>query len=347
MPADLLPLLKDPVLMRQALDGADLAPLLMAVVHLTGEEAWLDEVAPYITGPWNFQENAPSELKQRLRDRMRQALLDHGASGADLPSEPPPHLLRRMLSVGVGQIVPEEYIPMILEETMLGEADPKTVTWRSKPDPEKLVAFETIIIGAGVSGLAMAIKLQEAGIPFVIYEKNRSVGGTWFENAYPGCGVDTPNHFYSLSFEPNHDWPEHFSKRDQLWAYLERLADRYDIRRHIRFETEVTEARWDDAVPCGTSPRGPLPAKCATSSAKALISAVGQLNRPLIPPIPGLDTFAGPAFHTARWDTTQDAGRQACRHDRHRGERDAGCALDRRGCRPTDDLSAFGALGGV
>ena len=306
MPADLRPLLADPDLMQQALDGADLAPLLMAVVHLTGEEAWLDEVAPYITGPWNFQENAPPELKQRLRDRMRQALLDHAASGGPLPSEPPPHLLRRMLGAGVGQAVPEEYIPMILEETMLGEADPKTVPWRSKPDPERLAAFETIIIGAGVSGLAMAIKLREAGIPFLIYEKNRTVGGTWLENAYPGCGVDTPNHFYSLSFEPNHDWPEHFSKRDELWGYLERLADRYDIRRHIRFETEVTAARWDEAEAVWRVTTRTADGATATRSANALISAVGQLNRPMVPSIPGLDSFAGPAFHTARWDTTQD-----------------------------------------
>lgn len=306
MPADLAPVLEDPALMLQALDGADLAPMLMVVVHLTGEAFWLDEVAPYITGPWNFQENAPSDLKQRLRDRLHQALLDLAASGADLPREPPPHLLRRMLSVGVGQTVPEEYIPMILEETMLGNADPKTVPWRSKPNPEKLAAFETIIIGAGVSGLAMAIKLQEAGIPFVIYEKNTTVGGTWFENAYPGCGVDTPNHFYSLSFEPNHDWPEHFSKRDQLWAYLEGLADRYDIRRHIRFETEVTDARWDNTKAVWRVTIRTASGQAVTRCANVLISAVGQLNRPLIPPIPGLDSFAGPAFHTARWDATQD-----------------------------------------
>jgi 4-hydroxyacetophenone monooxygenase len=168
---------------------ANPAPLLMVVVRLTGEEHWLDEAAPHISGPWNFQENAPPEPKQRLRDRLRQALLDRAPS----PTEPPPHLLRRMLSTGVGQTVPEEYIPMILEETMLGEADPKTVPWRTKPDAKTLKQFETIIIGAGVSGLATAIKLKEAGIPFTIFEKNRTVGGTWLENAYPGCGVDTPN----------------------------------------------------------------------------------------------------------------------------------------------------------
>ena len=347
MPADLTPLLEDLVLMRQALDGADLAPLLMVVVHLTGEEGWLDEVAPFITGPWNFQEHAPPELKRRLRDRLHRALLDHAASGAELLSEPPPHLLRRMLSVGVGQTVPEEYIPMILEETMLGQTDPKTVVWRNKPDPDELAAFETIIIGAGVSGLAMAIKLQEAGIPFVIYEKNPAVGGTWFENAYPGCGVDTPNHFYSLSFEPNHDWPEHFSKRDQLWAYLERLADHYDLRRHIRFETEVTDARWDDARAVWRVTARTADGLSATRTANALISAVGQLNRPLIPPIPGLDSFAGAAFHTARWDATQDLkGKRV-------GMIGTGAsgmqvrALDcARRC-TTHDISALGALGGV
>ncbi|MGD0105847.1 MAG: NAD(P)/FAD-dependent oxidoreductase [Rhodopila sp.] len=304
MPANLAPLLEDPVLMRQALEGADLAPMLMVVVHLTGEEAWLDQAAPYITGPWSVQENAPPELKQRLRERLRWALLDLG--GGELPAEPPAHLLRRMLSVGVGQAVPEEYIPMILEETMLGQTDPKTVCWRSKPDPDRLAGFETIIIGAGVAGLTMAIKLQEAGIRFVIYEKNPTVGGTWFENFYPGCGVDTPNHLYSLSFEPNHDWPDHYSKRDELWAYLERLADRFDIRRHIRFETEVIDASWDDKHAVWRVSTRTMAGQTASHAANALISAVGQLNRPLIPAIPGLDTFAGPAFHTARWDATQD-----------------------------------------
>lgn len=302
---DIRALVRDDALLTQALDGADLAPMLMVLVHLTGEEHWLDEVAPHITGPWNFHENAPETLKQRLRDRLRAALRDFAASGRPLPSEPPPHLLHRMMSVGVGQTIPEEYIPMILEEMMLGAGDPKTVAWRTQPDPERLSGFKAVIIGAGVSGLGMAIKMQEAGIPFVIYERNPTVGGTWYENGYPGCAVDTPNHFYSLSFEPNHDWPDHFSKRNELWAYLERLADKYDIHRHISFNTEVTAARWDNARKrWSVTVEGPAGAN--TVEANALITAVGQLNRPAIPPFPGLDDFAGPCFHTARWDASQD-----------------------------------------
>jgi 4-hydroxyacetophenone monooxygenase len=294
-------------LLTEALQGADFAPMLMVLVHLSGEEHWLTDMGPYITGPWNFHANAPEAIKQQVRDRLRIVLTEIAEGSRPMPDAPPAHLLRAMLSTGVGQPVPEEYIPMILEETMLfNDRDPKTVEWRSKPDAAVVNAFQTVIIGAGVSGLCMAIKLKEAGIPFTIIEKNRTVGGTWFENGYPGCGVDTPNHFYSLSFEPNHDWPEHFSKRNELWAYMERLADQYDIRRHIRFETEVTAARYDEVTARWIVSTRAIDGTKDTLTVNALISAVGQLNRPSIPAIPGLDDFAGPAFHTARWDATQD-----------------------------------------
>jgi 4-hydroxyacetophenone monooxygenase len=288
-----------------ALDGADIAPLLMVLVHLTGERHWLRDVGQHIHGPWNFQESIPDELKQRVRTRVKEVLREFAASNTPLPPEPPRDLLREMLSAGVGGSVPNEYVPMILDEMNLSDSDPKTVHWRSRPDAETLAAFRTVIIGAGVSGLAMAIKLREAGIPFVIFEKNQTVGGTWLDNSYPGCGVDTPNHFYSLSFEPNHDWPDHFSKRDELWQYLERLADQYDIRRHIRFGTEVTEAHYDAARAVWRVSTRDANGE-TTTDANALITAVGQLNRPLIPDFPGLADFRGPKFHTARWDHSVD-----------------------------------------
>jgi 4-hydroxyacetophenone monooxygenase len=294
---DIHALAADEQLLDLALEGADISPLLMVLVHLTGEEHWLDEVAPHINGPWNFQETVPEELKQRLRARMKSVLLDFAARGTALPAEPPAGLLRKMLSSGVGGPVPEEYIPMILEEMMLDDNDPKTVHWRTRPDPETLAAFRVTIIGAGVSGLSMAIKCREAGIPFVIYDKNKTVGGTWLENSYPGCGVDTPNHFYSLSFEPNHDWPDHFSKRDE---------DQYDLRRHIRFETEVTAAVFDEARALWVVTTLDASGQQATHDANVVVTAVGQLNRPSIPSFAGLKDFTGPKFHTARWDHSVD-----------------------------------------
>ncbi len=294
----------DEALLDLALSGADVAPMLMVIVHLSGEEHWLDEVAPFIAGPWNFHESAPEALKQRMRARLKAILLDYAATGRPLPPEPPAHLLHRMLAAGVGGPIPEEYMPMIREETMLDDHDPKTVPWRTEPKDRE--GFLAVVVGAGVSGLCMAIKLQEAGIPFVVVERNATVGGTWLENAYPGCGVDTPNHFYSLSFEPNHDWTEHFSKRDELWAYMERVADKYDIRRHIRFRTEVTAAVYDETNERWAVTLRDADGRTETIQANAFISAVGQLNRPSIPDFAGLADFAGPVFHTARWDASQD-----------------------------------------
>ena len=106
---------------------------------------------------------------------------------------------------------------------------------------------EIVIIGAGMSGLYAGIQLREAGLPFVILEKNDAVGGTWYENVYPGCGVDTPNHFYSYAFAPNHDWSHFFAKRDELWRYFDEVADTFDLRRHIRLSTEVVEASYDES----------------------------------------------------------------------------------------------------
>ena len=293
----------DEAKLRESLAEADVAPMAMVLAHLTGDDTILEELRPHIHGAWNFMQSVPPELAQRVREALIVALQRYAADGHAPPAAPSRELLSKIMSVCVGQPVPDDYIPMLLEEMRLDQHDPRTVPWRDKPDPSRLENFRVLIIGAGMSGLCMAIKLREAGIPFCIIEKNDTVGGTWYENTYPGCGVDTPNHFYSFSFEPNHDWPEHFSKRDELWSYLEDCADRYDIRRHVCFETEVVSAHYDAARSRWQVQIKPASGVPETLEANVIISAVGQLNRPSIPDIPGLDTFTGPAFHTAQWDS--------------------------------------------
>jgi 4-hydroxyacetophenone monooxygenase len=142
--------------------------------------------------------------------------------------------------------------------------------------------------------------------PFVILEKNDAVGGTWYENIYPGCGVDTPNHFYSYAFEPNHDWSHFFAKRDELWNYFERVADKYELRKHIRLGVEVVDARYDEANATWRITAQSADGTQQKLSARVLVSAVGVLNRPKLPDIAGLQSFAGPAFHTAQWDRNFD-----------------------------------------
>ena len=212
----------DEAQLRAALDEADIAPLLMVLVQLTGDTSLLDQVAPHIQGPWSFLETVPAEMKAALRDRLVTVLQDYAREGRAEPTRPDETTLQRMMSAGVGQPVPAEYIPLLLEEMRFTPTDERTVRWRRQP--AGLARFRVLIIGAGLTGLCTAIRLQEMGIPFTILEKNAELGGTWLENSYPGCAVDTPNHFFSFSFNPNDRWSRHFSRRDEILAFLDKNA---------------------------------------------------------------------------------------------------------------------------
>src|SRR5215212_8411749 len=190
---------RDEAALRSALAEADIAPMLMVHAQLSGGLDLLDEVAPHIHGAWSFLESVPEALKQKVRDRLVAVLKDYAVTGREPPQHIASETLQRMMSGGVGQTVPEEYIPLLVEETRLGPEDARAVHWQRDPKSLALGAFQVVIIGAGIAGLGMAIRLKEMGIPFTILEKNATVGGTWLENQYPGCAVDTPNHFFSYS----------------------------------------------------------------------------------------------------------------------------------------------------
>jgi 4-hydroxyacetophenone monooxygenase len=291
--------------------AADIAPLLMVLIHLGADPRWLDRVAPYIKGPWSFHEEAPEELKQELRQAVIDLLVDYADTARPLPSRPPMELLPKMLDTCTGQHVPEEYYPLVLEEMNLDDVDLKSVPWRKLPSLDTLRECRVLVIGAGFSGVAMGIKLKEAGVPFTIIEKNKQFGGTWYENSYPGCGVDTANHFYSYSFNVNHDWDHFFAKRDEIFHYIKRTAESAHLAEHVRFGEEVIGAVWNEAkAEWRVSTRSDNGA-VNELTAKFVVSAVGQLNRPALPDIPGLAEFKGPAFHTARWNHEADiAGRK-------------------------------------
>jgi len=298
-PADVL-VTEDDAFLAEALEHASIATLMMCIVHLTGDTSLLrGTMRPASPLPGEVDGGMSDADKATVRALALDALRAYRDRGCTLPPPPSPETVREMMSFLVGSEVPAEYVPMMLEEMAL-DGDARGVAWDDVPAAAR-AAFRVVVIGAGMSGVLAAIRLEEAGIPYVVLEKNQGVGGTWLENAYPGCRVDVANHFYSYSFAPNHDWPEFFSQRDQLHAYFERCADDFAVRRHIRFGVEVTSARWDEAtatwqVTCRTA-EGPT----ETIVANAMISAVGALNRPKLPDIPGRDTFAGPAFHSARW----------------------------------------------
>jgi 4-hydroxyacetophenone monooxygenase len=196
--------------------------------------------------------------------------------------------------------VPDEYVPMLLEEMELDGRDARATRTLGRTD------FPVVVIGCGESGLLAGIRLKEAGIPFTIVEKNAGVGGTWWQNTYPGARVDVGNHFYCYSFEPTDQWSHYFAEQPELQAYFQRVMDKYDIGRHVLWETEVTEAAWDDASATWSVRARDRNGAVTELSARAVISAVGQLNRPHLPAIIGQQDFTGPAFHSAEWDHSVD-----------------------------------------
>ena len=299
-------LVSDRAALLQHLEHADTAPLLMVLVHLGGDPAWLDRIQPHIKGPWSFHDETPDALRAELREALADVLEGYAETRRELPTEIPRHLLPQMLRACTGQDVPAEYFPMVDEEMDLAGTDPKTVHWRGKPDPARLADFQVLVVGAGFSGVGMGIKLKEAGIPFTIIEKNDDVGGTWYENTYPGIGVDTANHFYSYSFDNNNDWDYFFAKGDEIEAYIRRNTERTSLRDNIRFSEEVQSLTWDDGSLLWQAEIRRKDGSTYKMSANSVVSAVGMLNRPKVPPINGLDSFAGPKFHTARWDHSVD-----------------------------------------
>ena len=166
-------------------------------------------------------------------------------------------------------------------------------------DPEIL---EVLIVGAGLSGLAMAIRCRAAGIgPLRVIEKGDGIGGTWHDNTYPGAACDVPSHLYSLSFAPKADWTRMYAPQPEILAYLRETAERQGLTPLIRLKTTFEGATWDEA--CGLwhveTDRGPV-------RARAIVSGMGGLHHPAYPDIPGREAFAGLAFHTAAWDHSVD-----------------------------------------
>jgi cation diffusion facilitator CzcD-associated flavoprotein CzcO len=168
---------------------------------------------------------------------------------------------------------------------------------------ERLPAHVRVaVVGAGFGGIGAGIRLRQAGrTDFVILERADAVGGTWRDNTYPGCACDIPSHLYSFSFAPNPDWSHGFSRQPEIWAYLDAVTDRYGMRPYIRFGTELAGARWDSG-----RARWQLRTSRGDMTADVVIAAAGPLSAPSLPDIPGLGTFTGEVFHSARWDHRAD-----------------------------------------
>jgi 4-hydroxyacetophenone monooxygenase len=288
--------------LRAHLAHANLPALLPAIAQLTGDLSLLSRFAPPATPMLGAVDGKFSQADQAaIRALAFDALRGWRDGAAALPPIPSTETLQALMNWCAGEALPTHYVPLAIEEAALAERDPRRFEWARKPKPEVLAGFHVAVIGAGFGGVLAGIRLGQAGIPHTIFEKNDSVGGTWFENTYPDLRVDVPNHFYSYSFRPNPDWPDYFSRGPEIEAYLETCARETGVRERVRFGTEVTRVEWDEATArWRVSLRG-CDGREEVFAANAVISAVGMLNRPKLPEIEGIESFAGPRFHSARW----------------------------------------------
>ena len=289
----------------EALLDVSIPTLMLSLVHMSGDP---ELIRGRLRPAGLFLNEVQGYMTEEDKDEVRSIALDvigrYRDQGCPEPEPISSDLLLEMMTWLVCEEVSAEYVPMLMEEMELDGTDVRRVEPVAGDAARQ--AFPVVVIGCGQSGLLAGIRLQEAGIPFTIVEKNAGVGGTWWENSYPGARVDVGNHFYCYSFEASDSWTEFFARQPELQAYFETVMKRHGIESHVRWETEVLGAEWDDhRASWSVRTRGP-DGREETLEARAVISAVGQLNRPNVPEIPGQDQFAGPSFHSARWDHTVD-----------------------------------------
>ncbi|MEB4209786.1 NAD(P)/FAD-dependent oxidoreductase [Mycobacterium sp. 94-17] len=292
---------------RAAIEEASVPALLMSMVHMTGDMGLLEELpGPFMLLAMDKQGAMSEADKETVRARAFDVIRQYRDRGCPVPFAPDETQMRSMLNTITVSDVADEYIDYIAADLRFSSADQAGPVLTSTTDQRN--AFPVVVVGCGEAGILAGIKLKQAGIPFTIVEKQSGAGGTWLTNRYPGCRVDISNHYYTYSFEPTDHWSHSFSEQPEILRYLNEVMDRYDIRSHVRFDTEVTAATWNDdtatwQIEIGRADRD---GDGDTLTARALICAVGLFSNSVIPHIDGASDFAGPAFHTAAWDDSVD-----------------------------------------
>ncbi|MCG2579286.1 MAG: NAD(P)/FAD-dependent oxidoreductase [Marinobacter sp.] len=311
------PITEDDTFIAEALKDVNTAALIMSVVHMTGDTSFLkgpirpkntdvvsagsDDQASYGEGGFTREE------MDAVRAQALEVIQGYRERGCTLPKLDE-SAVKEMFNYMSGRELDEEYLAFIKEEIALDGVDHRGLVLEDPALKARAANFPVVVIGAGMGGILAGIRLDEAGIPYTVIEKNPGVGGTWFENKYPGCRVDVPGHSYSYSFEPNHQWHNHFPLTNEIREYYERCARDYGVEQKIRFNTEVTSAVFDEACQSWNVEVVGKDGEREVLQARAVISAVGQLNRPKMPDIPGLETFRGELVHSGAWP-------DSCRHE--------------------------------
>jgi 4-hydroxyacetophenone monooxygenase len=292
--------------LRTAVAIANVPALLMFVFQFTGDERWLEDPYRPTRGKGLGDHDSgglPDDIQEEIREAAIDGILRMQAGESPAIPAPSDELTTRMVSICMGETVSPDYGPMLSSE-VARRINPDMPELRLPPvnAPE---GYKVIVIGTGVAGLAAAHQLEDMGIDYTILEKQPEPGGNWYQNTYPGAGVDTPSHLYSFSFAKN-DWGRHFELRDELQRYFAGVMKKLGAEERVRYGTEVLAAAYDEPARQWHIRVRDGEGTEETLVSDVVISAVGVLNQPRWPQLPGMDTFAGPQFHSSDWPEEDD-----------------------------------------
>jgi 4-hydroxyacetophenone monooxygenase len=299
------PFTDDDAAIARALADVSVPALLCSLVHMTGDLAWIREAPPLVlTSSADIQGGLSADQQDAARRRALPAVAAYRDGGCVPHSLSAPELHEVMEWLATRPVT-GRLAAMMHEDMAFDGADPRAIRWGDEIPDAVRASAPVVVIGCGESGILAGIRLRQAGLPFTIVDKNGGPGGTWWENRYPGARVDVGSHQYCYSFEPA-DWSQYYCEHPELRAYFGDIVERYDLAEHCRFGTTVTALRWDDDAAVWHVSLVGADGRTEIVEARFVISAVGSLNLPHLPDIPGMDTFAGPSFHSARWPAELD-----------------------------------------
>ena len=284
--------------------SANIPTLLMVIYQVTGDKRWLEPpFQPTRTKGLSDHDSGglPESIQAEIRHAAALAFRHLQEGRPPAIAMPTPEQTSVMLGVCVGESVDDSYGQMFSEEfrRRIGAADIAASPANASDD------FRVLVIGAGVSGIIAAQRLQELGFSYLLVDKHDAPGGNWLDNRYPGGGVDTPSHLYSYSFAP-HDWGYHFELREALEEYFSKSFDLIGARRNTRFGTSAVRAEYDEAAARWLVTLRAADGTLEVLVFNAVITAVGILNQPKLPNVTGLDRFRGPSFHSSSWPADLD-----------------------------------------
>jgi len=284
----------------EALPSANVPTLLLLLHQFTGDERWL--MPPFIPDASRWDDNDSGGLPPAQQEEVRSAALEAITAWRRGTPIAKPELtaeeLINMMSVSEAEPIPKEYAELMTHRLRQYSGAPAVPVAMAQ-------GFRVLIIGAGMSGVAAAIRLRQAGVPYTIIEKQDKAGGVWHSHHYPGCGVDTPGHLYSYTFAGG-DWSMYFPLQGEVEGYFRGVAKQFGIEEEVRFGTECLSTRYDEASRTWQSRLALPDGSQETLVTNVVISCVGGFTTPKYPDIPGLREFDGPLVHTSKWDPSVD-----------------------------------------